>query len=219
MFAEIKSTSSRLSRGRFASVLVGSALLFAACGDTADVEEPTVAALPEATESATDSAPQGEDGADENSDSESNEDSAPDLSPEEAQLAFSQCLEDEGVEDPFGGIADGEVIGGDDGESQAGIVTFSSDEEFEAFEAAQEKCGEILGAAFGEFEASPEQEAAMKDAELKFSQCMSEQGFEMSDGGIQIEEGDFEKIDEATKQCDEVFEELNSQLADNSEDN
>lgn len=220
MFANTESTNNLLRRSRLASLLVGSALLFAACGGAAEADEPTVAALPDATESA--AAPDA-DGPDTNgpdaddSGAESDADSGPAMTSEEAGLAFSQCLEERGIDDPFA-AGGGEVIGDDEDGPQAGIVTFDSDADFEAFEEAQEECGKLLGDAFGDFSPSPEQEAAFKDAELKFNQCMTDLGFEMSGGAIEVEDGGFEKLEEATKECDSAFEELNEQLAED-EDN
>lgn len=210
MFANTESTSNCLRRSRFASLLVGSALLFAACGGAVEADEPTVAALPDAAESA--AAPDND-----GSDVETGEPSVSDMTPEEAGLAFSQCLEERGIDDPFA-AGGGEVIGDDEDGPQTGIVSFDSDADFEAFEQAQEECGKLLGDAFGDFNPSPEQEAAFKDAELKFNQCMTDLGFEMSGGAIEIEDGGFEKLEEATKECDSVFEELNEQLPE-GEDN
>jgi hypothetical protein len=100
-------------------------------------------------------------------------------------------------------------------------MTFELDEnvDFEAFEEAMDACNELLGDAFGEFEATPEQEAMMADAELKFNQCMADNGFEMSDGAIELDEGDFEKMEEATAECDDAFDELNEAITGEGEDN
>ncbi len=211
MFATPTSTSSRLRRSRLAPLLVGTAMLFAACGSGAEAaEEPTVAALPE-TETTVDT----EDTADSGSEDGDKEE----LTPEEAQLAFSQCLEEQGVEDPFGGSGDGEAISGDDDDEGSAAIQIDSEEDFEAFEEAMDACNELLGDAFGEFEATPEQEAMMADAELKFNQCMADNGFEMSDGAIELDEGDFEKMEEATAECDDAFDELNEAITGEGEDN
>lgn len=217
MFATPTSTTSRLRRSRLAPLLVGTAMLFAACGSATDTADaPGVAALPEATESA--AAPDSE-STDSNKTEDSGDGETSDLSPEEAQLAFSQCLEEQGVDDPFGGDG-GEAIGDNDEDGPgSAAIQFESEEDFEAFEKAQEACSELLGDAFGEFEATPEQEAMMADAELKFNQCMSDKGFEVSEGGIEINEGDFEKMEEAAADCDDAFDELNDLLADEGEDN
>lgn len=212
MFAT-PTTTNRMRRGRFAPLFVGAALLFAACGSGAEAADETgVAALPESETTAdVDTNNTGDSGSDDG-------DEGSELTPEEAQLAFTQCLEEQGVEDPFGGSG-GETIGGEDDDGATAAITFDSEEDFEAFEKAQKACSDLLGDAFGEFEATPEQEAMMADAELKFNQCMSDMGFEVSEGGIQLEEGDFDKMEAAAAECDEAFDELNESFASEGEDN
>ncbi len=181
--------------------LLAIGLLAGACG-SGDVEDDrSVAALPDDPQD-----PGSGDSIDGNSnDADSDRDSDEPVSEadaEAAMLAFEQCLADEGVEDPFGDL---------DGEGGGVVMLDAADEgEFEAFQAAQEKCTPILEDAFGEFELSPAEEAAQKDAEVKFNQCMTDLGFDVSgEGGIAIgEDFDSDAINEAFEECGTVFEEI-----------
>lgn len=208
---------------------MAAALVLSACGSTSqadtastDTGDQTVASLPEApAETGTDEAGSDGDvdsGADTTNDSSNDQGAAEDLSPEEAQLRFEQCLEDAGIENPFGD-AEGESITGEDGGEQGTTFALELDDEadFEAFE----KCNEIMGEAFGEFTPSPEQEALLKDAELEFNQCMTDKGFDISGegGGFEIEgDIDFDELDAAASECDSAFDALNSALAEEGED-
>jgi hypothetical protein len=130
---------------------------------------------------------------------------------EEANVAFEQCLADNGVDNAFGGSG-GESIDGEEDGPQTMRLDFDSEEEAEAFNEALDECNEIFEDAFGEFELSPEQEAEFADAEAAFNQCMAEQGFEMSDGGFEVE--DIDDLDATTDQCDEIFEDLNDSIGE-----
>lgn len=91
---------------------------------------------------------------------------------EEALLAFSACLREEGIEvgDPEvgsdGGL--GLMVGGSEGEM-----------DFEAFEAAQEKCAVHLEGVTAEFE--PPDMTELEDELLEFAVCMRDNGVEMDD--------------------------------------
>jgi len=196
------------------------ALILGACGstttDAATSDEPSVASLPETPVETVE--PGVATPTDEDPPSE-------DLTPEEAQLAFEQCLEDAGVDFDFGGaigeiIDDGAVsgiIGGDgdappDGTTSAVSIT---EGDFEAFD----ECNDLLSDAFGDFTPSPEQEAQFRDAELEFSRCMEEQGFDFdlsgSGGTISIgPDADFEAMEAAMSECDSIFESLNESLSE-----
>ncbi len=204
----MNTTESRYSSTRSAAitaVMVASGLLAAACGSTAtasddravaDIPETTIAAGEAETDESADSAGSADDGTSADDEPISDEDA------EAAQLRFEQCLADEGVENPFESAEDG----------NSAVVEFDEGE-FEAFEAAQEKCEPILDEAFGSFEFTPEQEAAQADAELAFNQCMTEQGFDMSggddEGGFQIEgDVDIDDLNAAAEQCDDAFDEV-----------
>ena len=94
---------------------------------------------------------------------------------EEALLAFSACLREEGIEvgDPEvgsdGGL--GVMVGGSEGEM-----------DFEAFEAAQEKCAAHLEGVTTEFE--PPDMTELEDELLEFAVCMRDNGVEMDDPGF-----------------------------------
>lgn len=204
-------------RKRLLAALAAVALLGAACGAGDDEAGPAVADLPAA---GGDSAVDATDDGDSESDGPSTE-----MSPEEAELAFEQCMDEQGVDLGIG-ASEGEAIetDGDDGATQ-GAVALGSEEDFEKFESAMQACNSILDAAFGDFELSPEEEAAMKDAEAAFAQCMDEQGFPQSagDDDVQVDEAgddsggavfsfDFDEdqdpdaIEAAFEVCDQVFE-------------
>ncbi|MEM8923981.1 MAG: hypothetical protein AAGD35_10810 [Actinomycetota bacterium] len=199
--------TNRTGRKRLLAALAAVALLAAACGSGDDEGAPTVADIPAADG---DSAAGSTDG--------SGDDGGESLSPEEAQLAFEQCMEKQGVDISLSGGGDGESLDGDDddGRSSAGEVG----EDFDKFEAAMDECNSLLGNAFDDFDRSPEEEAAMKDAEAAFAQCMEEQGFPQSSGddddtvddddgagfSFQIDENaDQDEVDAAFRACESIF--------------
>lgn len=136
---------------------------------------------------------------------------------DQAYLAYEQCLADIGLGGLVSGDSGGAVVEVDGDESivvsDAGIEM--TDEKFERME---DECDPILDGVAGSFEASPEQEAEMRDAELEFARCMRDQGFDMPDpsgsgGGFEIEiDGngaiDQDAMDAAFETCDSVFDEL-----------
>lgn len=165
---------------------------------------------------------------------------APD-NPEDAMALFNECMDEHG----FGGTVTAIAAGG----AEAGGIPIGeadvqeidpqanggSFEDFdkEAFDEANEACGEHLANLDGGFDPTPEQEAAMADAQLAFADCMAEQGIEMpeiasSDGGFattaQIDPSevdpqsgelspddldfDFEAFNEAATACNSVFDQL-----------
>ena len=83
---------------------------------------------------------------------------------EEGVLEFAQCMREEGINfpDPTFDI---------DGNPQFDNLEIENEEEFES---AFENCEDILRNALPEqFDLDPEVEAALVDASLEFSQCMS----------------------------------------------
>lgn len=202
-----KETTPRRRRPLVVSLVLVLGLAATACGASPGADERAVAALPAADADA--DGTEDTDGDATNSDSDEDK---PALTPEEAELAFSRCLADNGIEDPFSSSG-GESIDGDES-GPTGAFTVESDGEFEAFEAALEECNGILEDAFGEFELSPEQEAAQKDAQAAFDRCMAEQGFELAGSGtITVDEADVETIDAAFETCSEAFEDLDGPFA------
>ncbi len=134
---------------------------------------------------------------------------APD-DPEEAFALFNDCLEEHGVDPGEGFMVDGgdaaiavaPVDGGADGpgsgprdqvfvtgEGPGGTLPAIDDE----FLAANEACRGHLANASRGFDLTPEQEAAMEDAQLAFQQCMSEHGIE--GGGFSISVGEGQALD------------------------
>jgi hypothetical protein len=164
---------------------------------------------------------------------------------EEAMDLFQRCMEDHGVETPEGVVVsrDGEesiAVGGappmvfdstndadgdtppvDDDEASEGAAPPPID--VEEIEAANEACRGHLENAAPQFDLTPEQEAAMEDAQLEFSQCMEEQGVELpemaagaDDLGVHVEvfeEGvgdapppiDPEELEAASQVCQKIY--------------
>ncbi len=177
------------------ALLVTAALLLSACGSTQAADTPSVASLDNGETETTEG----------KNDGDNEEPSEADL--EKAQLKYDQCMLDNGVDQDelFGDLEEDEDSG-----ISSGQVEFT-EEDFEEFEAAQEECQPILDDAFGEFTLSPEDEAKQADVELKFNQCMADKGFdfEESEDGEVIElpeDVDIDKLDEASKECNEIFE-------------
>lgn len=190
-------------------------LFGSACGETAaatDEHSPAVASLP-ADDAGETSAGGGsnsgtsQDDPDQSDTKDDTDQGASDddagLTPEEAQVAFSQCLKDEGVDDPFNG-PDGEVLGEEDG-PQSARFEITDEEDAAAFESALDKCNQIFEDNFGEFDMSPEQEAEAKDLEAAFNQCMANEGFPSVGGGFEIAEGTMTDFEAASDECQSIF--------------
>lgn len=114
---------------------------------------------------------------------------------EDAMLEFTECMREHGVEMPD------PQQGGGGGFAITNEVNGPGDAE--AFEAAQEACGEILDDAFGERpQLSPEEEAEMRDNMLAFAECMREHGIDMPDPEFGTEGGGFSVRVEASSGAD-----------------
>lgn len=165
--------------------------------------------------------------------------------PEDAFELFNQCMTDAGFDfgaaiavgpgDEAGGVIsvspDGELP--DDVDPQNGSGSLA-DFDIEEFETANEACEGHLANIDQGFDLSPEEQARMEDAQLEFSKCMEDQGFEMPDfsaggsgiivsevevgdvdpqsGQPSIDDLDFDEFNEAAQACDHVFEELSAEL-------
>jgi hypothetical protein len=154
---------------------------------------------------------------------ESSELEAPE-DPEEAFALYDQCLQDHGVDpgDGFAVAGEGDAIavapaegaapegansdgGGPDnqvfvfGDGPNGEQPPDIDEEMLA---AMEACRGHLANATPEFDLTPEQQAAMEDAQLAFQQCMEEHGIE--GGGFTISVGDGPALDVDEQQDDQA---------------
>ncbi len=153
------------------------------------------------------------------------------MSSEEAIDAYNKCVTDEGM--PELAISENDGGGGTvdlDSSSPEGDSSGQADIDFDRFEEVTQKCDTYLDSAFGQFDLSPEQDAALKDAELAFNKCMKEQGFDLPEfddssenaldsepgsGSLQpleIAEEDFEKFTAASDSCAKVFDAINGQL-------
>lgn len=206
-------------RGAFAALAVLT-LISSACGnaDDDDAQADGVASLrdlstpDDTTTSDTASADAGSE--------ESSELEAPD-DPEEAFALYDQCLQDHGVdpgEGPVFATAGGDAIavapadgakpaGGEGPDSQVfvfgdgpnGSVPPEIDQEMLD---AMEACRGHLANATPDFDLTPEQQAAMEDAQLKFQQCMEEHGIE--GGGFTISVGAGQALDVHEEQDDQA---------------
>lgn len=95
--------------------------------------------------------------------------------PEEAILAYTQCMRENGVDlpDPDFSGEPGQGGGGFFG-GQGGI-----DPEDPDFQEAQEKCGSNLESIQGNF--NPDNQEQFQDAALELAQCMRDRGFDVPD--------------------------------------
>lgn len=157
---------------------------------------------------------------------------------DDAFALYDACMAEAGFEiqtvDIGGGTGNAldlaPTTGGED-DPQAG----EADTDFGAdgFEEANATCEAHLANADSSFEVTPEQEAAFADADLKWTQCMRDQGIDMpgteATGGVAVEsdgggEGggddpqgsgetggedfDFEAFDAAAEACNSIFDEI-----------
>lgn len=196
---------------RIALAAVAMAGMLAACGSSADNGSDSgddgVASLGSTTTS-----PDGDEQSTETS-----------VDPEEAMLAYTECMRDEGIDMPdpvFVDEGDGKTggaiaISSDDAEGGDGpSIDFDSDE----FKAAEEKCKPLMDDAVGSMEVDPEQQAEMREQMLEFAQCMRDQGIDFPDpefgdngmvtmgvgpgeDGEQPTEAEQEKMQEASEAC------------------
>lgn len=134
---------------------IAAGLLLAACGGS---DSPEVANL----------------GSNTTADEESDTTEAP-ADPEEAILAYTQCMRENGVDlpDPDFSGEPGQGGGGFFG-GQGGIDPDDPD-----FQKAQEKCGSNLESIRGNF--NPDNQEQIQDAALELAQCMRDRGFDVPD--------------------------------------
>ncbi len=206
------------------ALLLTLGLLAAACGTQAETDERSVAALAD-----TESADGTEDSSDQSDDGDDEEPTQDDI--ERAELQFEQCLEDNGVS------TGGGIFGNSDGESVAEIEEFGGEDgsvqsfeigegEFEEFEAAMAECDKLLEDVYGTFTPSPEEEAAMQDAQAAFDACMAENGLavesEGEDGALSIQVGsdeDFEELEAVMNECSkEAFGDFDEEFSGSEDD-
>jgi hypothetical protein len=172
-------------------------LLLAACGGS---DSPQVANLGNTT-----AAPEGED-----------DTSGEETDPQEAILAFTRCMRENGVDVPDPDFS-GDGGGGPRFRARPGGGDFDPNDP--DFQAAQEKCRSHLEGIQGRFD--PESREAFQDAALEFAQCMRDQGIDVPDpdfsqgpggggglfgaDGIDPSDPDFQA---AQEECRHVFEDL-----------
>lgn len=97
----------------------------------------------------------------------------PSADPQEAMLAFTKCMREEGIDvpDPKSGV--GMVI-----DKNSDINPGSAE-----FQAAEKTCAPLLDEAMAQTreEIDPEEEARMQEAMLEFAQCMRDEGIDFPD--------------------------------------
>lgn len=192
--AETKHRSLRLAALALAVV----PLTLTACGggDSAGAPTPTVASLD--TGDSADSST-----ATDTAESPVSDEPLTDEQIDQAMLKYDQCLRDNGVDIDTGG--QGESLNGEGGDenSVAVIDDVFAEENADAFAT----CDPIIEGVFGSFEPTPEEEAAMADAEAAFQNCMSAAGFDVSsDEPVISDDGDGAAMEAALSRCaDEAF--------------
>ena len=104
---------------------------------------------------------------------------------EDAMLAYSECMREQGIDMPDPQVSEEEMTMEDDG----GIPL-----DMEKFEAAEEACGHHMEEAIGDVPAlSPEEVAELDDQLLAMTKCMRARGYDMPDpttdasGGITMD--------------------------------
>jgi hypothetical protein len=185
-----------MNRSHILGVILALGLVVAACS-TSD-ETPTVASLESGAEDALLNA-QAENG-------------DPTADSEEAMLAFTQCLRDQGID-----VGDPTVDA--DGNLQLPPIEFTvegddagAEPQMSEFEDLIAPCEEFLAGVVTT--GSPQDAAEFEDALLEYAQCMRANGFDMPDpdlssGGGVIDLGTQDGVDEsfaaADEQCREVL--------------
>jgi hypothetical protein len=103
--------------------------------------------------------------------------------PEEAMLAFTECMRENGIDLPDPQFGEGEM---------GAVAVTIGPGDVEEMEAAQEECAPLMENARGSIELDPEQQAELEAEMLEFAQCMRDHGIEMQDptfaddGGVMI---------------------------------
>jgi len=199
---------SRIIRPVCAATIAVLSLTATACGGSQASEPSSEVASIGDDGSTTDSTPDG------TADGSGGDVDAP-SDPAEAGALFDACMEDQGIEQaaPTGDgldVADNAV--GDEVDPQSG-ASFSDEE----LDAAVEKCEFHLANVDDQLEMSPEQEAALADAEAAFNACMSDLGIDLGDtgddGGISVEMEAADPQDDANAEKFEAFQEASNQCA------
>jgi hypothetical protein len=133
---------------------------------------------------------------------------APD-DPDEAFRLYERCLSDAGF-DLGGSIGTTSGAGGGvavDGQSDDDLQAAFDDIDWEAYEEAETTCSAHLVNALSDADRSPEQKAALEDAELAYNNCMTDAGFPVEEGNGDLiiesdsDDWDLEAYEEANQAC------------------
>jgi hypothetical protein len=107
------------------------------------------------------------------------------VDPQEAMLAYTECMRDEGIDMPDPVMSEDGSGGGmvitRDASDEGGGQGPAFDPDSEEFQAAEEKCSPIMDEAIGSIEIDPEQQAEMREQMLEYAQCMRDQGIDFPD--------------------------------------
>jgi len=214
--------------GRALAGLVAVLLLAASCGTSNAAEDETgIATLSDPSIGAA--------GDESTNESASDALEAPE-NPEDAFLLFDKCMAEEGFDFESTGGSGGLGVEPSDESNATGSDPQSSEQaagdlDFDKFTEANDKCAPHLRNIDTGFDMTPEQEAALDDAELAWRKCMEDQGVDVPDfgeggsgfiaiggtneetdpqGGAGLDDADFdfEAFDEASEQCQSVFDEV-----------
>ncbi len=241
-----------MTKRRYIAVALAAGLILSACGSGDDDSTASggVASLSEAAADSGDGSTGGDDdsndgvdrGADGGAGDEASSSEGGATTSDDPELAFArydECMADAGFDfgsslvspddaDASGAVMIQEFEPGDDADpQQLGPDGFDFGEEFAS---ADKECSKHLEGLDLSFDMSPEEQAAMEDAQLAWTECMRENGidvpdFDPSSGGVTIIGGsedpsdpqagsiddsdfDFEAFEEANKACEQVFEDL-----------
>lgn len=156
----------------------------------------------------------------------------------DAGFDFGATFFSDGDSEDGGIIVDDVTLDDSDPQTQ----NFADPEAFdEEFTAADEECQKHLANIDNQFDLDPEQQAQFEDAEIAWAECMRDKGIAIPDvdtggDGIAIQIGpeidpddpqsselddadfDFAAFEDAAKECESVFDELNELFAENEEE-
>lgn len=222
-------TSRRLGTSRIAAMCAAGVIALAACGGgSAASQDDGIASIgtPAAAESANATEASDQTGGAPSTEPQNEEEAVADF--EKAYEDYERCLQDIGIDTggflvtgESGGAVVQDVAQNDEAASAGGPAGAITEDQLERM---QDECDPLLEGIDNGFDLSPEQEAEFRDLELKFAQCMRENGLpdfadpaaqgagvdgepSVGGGAIEIAEGDFEVFQEAAEACDQIFEE------------
>jgi hypothetical protein len=134
-----------------------------ACGGGASGDSPEVASIDD-----------GEGPDDDATDDSTDDTTATSVDFEEAMLAYTECMRDEGIDMP-------DPTKNADGGTEMAVDLNEVAPDKETFDKAEEKCSPLLEDAVTDMTIDPEQEAEMRKQMLDYAECMRDHGIDMPD--------------------------------------